>query len=231
MNCEDLRAWLDTERLETPTPEAREHMMQCAACQRAWTQACAALDVLRALPEPPVPPGLAERVLAFTRAATERSHHHAIRGWNLALAAAVVLGIGIGLLVAWVAGAPGTGYRLKDGVVMVPAGSVTTVHIALDSAHPINGVGFVIRVPPGMELQGHPGEQQVAWNGDLAQGRNVLNIDLIAKPGTAGTLETELHYDGQSSMLRTRVMAEGAPWRNWISGLLSHLGFGYRYRG
>lgn len=226
MNCEDLHAWLDTGRLETPTPEAREHMTQCAACQCAWTQARDALAVLRTLPEPPVPAGLAERVMTFTRPAAARGRRNTTRGWSLALAAAVVLGIGIGLLVTWMAGTPSAGYQLKDGVVMVPAGSVTTVRIALDSARPIRDVGFVIRVPRGVELQGHPGEPQVAWSGDLAQGRNVLNIDLIARPGAAGTLETELHYDGQSSMLRTRVMAEGAPWRNWISGLLSHLGLG-----
>ncbi|MBU6509340.1 MAG: hypothetical protein KGQ73_04055 [Gammaproteobacteria bacterium] len=184
------------------------------------------MAVLRTLPEPPVPAELAERVLAFTRPAAARGRRNAARGWSLALAAAVLLGIGIGLLVAWMAGTPSAGYQLKDGVVMVPAGSVTTVHIALDSAHPIRHVGFVIHVPRGLELQGHPGEPQVAWSGKLAQGRNVLNIDLIARPGAAGTLETELHYDGQSSMLRTPVVAEGAPWWNWITGLLSHLGLG-----
>lgn len=226
MNCEDLHAWLDTQRLDAPTPEVREHLTRCATCRRVWIRARDVLAVLRTLPEPSVPAGLAERLLTFTRPAAARGRRNAVRGWSLALAAAVVLGIGIGLLVARMAGTPGPGYHLKDGIVMVPAGSVTTVRIALDSARPVRNVGFVIRVPRGVELQGHPGEQQVAWNGELAQGRNVLNIDLVARPGATGTLETELHYDGQISMLRTRVVAEGAPWRNWISGLLSHLGLG-----
>ncbi|MGH8378880.1 MAG: hypothetical protein ACRER7_07975 [Gammaproteobacteria bacterium] len=226
MNCEDLHAWLDTERLDTPTPEVWEHLTQCGACQHAWTRTRDALGALRALPEPPVPSGLAERVLTFTRPAAARGRRNAVRGWSLALAAVLVSGIGISLLVAWMGGEPGHGYHLKDGIVMVPAGSVTTVRIALDSARPISDVEFVIRVPRGMELQGHPGEQQVAWNGELAQGRNLLNLELVAQPGAAGTLETKLHYGDQSSLLRTRVVAEGGPWRNWIFGVLSRLHLG-----
>lgn len=225
MNCNNLHAWLDSERLDTPPPAILAHLAQCAACRQAWVRTSAALTAMRALPEPPVPPGLAERMLAFARPATGRRHRPINRYWGLALAAAVVFGIGIGLALDWTVGAH-AGYQLRDGVVTVPADSMTTVRIALDSARPIDNVEFVIHVPEGIELQGHPGKREVAWSGALAQGRNVLNLKLLTQPGASGILETELRYDNKSNLFSTRIVAAGPWWRAWMTGLLSRLSFG-----
>lgn len=210
MNRKALHTALDTESLDTPAPEVLEHLAECAACRRAWAQARTVQETLRAFPEPPVPPGFAERVLAFTDISRERRPHRAAWGWGLALAASLLLGIGIGIALVWNTHAPPDGYQVRNGAVLVQAGTVTTVRIALDAARPIQDVGFVVNVPAGMELQGHPGEQQVAWNGALAAGRNVLALQLIAaKPGTSGTLETELHYGERNSSFKLHVVAVG----------------------
>ncbi|MBU6469469.1 MAG: hypothetical protein KGQ68_02110 [Gammaproteobacteria bacterium] len=226
MNCEQLHRRLDMEPLDTLAPELREHLSQCARCRRAWALQREMLAALRALPEPPVPPGFAERVLGSAWAATERRHRNVTRDWGLALAAAVLLGIGIGLALSWGAGTHG-GYQLQNGTVMVPAGRMTVVRIALDAAQPVHNVAFVITVPSGMHLQGHPGEERVAWNGELAQGRNVLNLQLIAQPGAAGTLETALHYAGRDNLFKVRVMAAGnESLRGLVHRLWARIGLG-----
>lgn len=226
MNCEQLHKRLDTEPLDALAPEVREHLSQCARCRRAWALERETLITLQALPEPPVPTGFADRVLASVRAATERRHRNVTRDWGLALAAAVLLGIGIGFALSWSTGTHG-GYQLQNGTVMVPAGRMTVVRIALDAAQPVHNVAFVITVPSGMHLQGHPGEEQVAWNGELVQGRNVLNLQLIAQPGAAGTLETALHYAGRDNLFKVRVMAAGnESLRSLVHRLWARIGLG-----
>lgn len=212
MDCNRMHRYLDTESLEAPTAEVAEHLTVCAACREAWARTQAAFGILRELPEPPVPPGYAERVLGFTRAAAyyQRRQQRAAWTWGLGLAAALLLGVGVGLHLTGASIASkgaGGGYQVRDGIVMVPAGSVTEVHLALDAGRPIHDVGFVINIPAGMELQGHPGERQVAWTGELVQGRNILNLPLVVKAGAVGTLEADLHFAGRENTLRIKVQA------------------------
>jgi hypothetical protein len=206
MNCKKLHALRDGDPPGNPPRELLDHLSAYASGRRDWALTRATREVLRTLPEPPVPPGLAERVFAFDRHGARR-RPDVIRTWSLALAAVLLLGIGIGIFITLAAGTHTSSYRVQDGTVMVPAGSMTTVRIALDAAHPLQDVGFVVKIPAGMQLRGHPGEPQVAWNGELAEGRNVLNLQLRAAPGAAGMLETDLHYADRISVLKVRVMA------------------------
>ena len=209
MNCNDLHAILDAGALaDMPPAEARAHLAACSACRRAWEQTRAALEVLHTLPEPPVPLDLAERILAFAHAPGKRQRRvPAIQPWGWALAAALLLGIGVGIFLTLAVGLNAPGYQVQDDTVLVPAGNVTTVRIALDATRPLQNVAFAVKIPAGMQLQGHPGEQQVAWNGELAQGRNVLNLELLAAPGAAGVVETDLHYGDHTSSFKLRVTA------------------------
>ncbi len=226
MNCNRLHNYLDTAPLGTPPPEVLEHLSHCAACRKTWMLGRETLKILQMLPEPPVPYAFAERVLAFTRRPGEPRHHGAAKGWALALAALLLLGIGIGIALQWAA-APTAGYQLRAGAILVPADTATVVRIALDAAHPLHHVDFIVNVPQGMQLQGHPGERQVAWSGELAQGRNVLNLQLVAEPGTAGTLETVLHYAGRDNIFKVQVMAiEDASLRGLVHRLLAWTGLG-----
>lgn len=210
MNCRQLLAILDKSPPQTLPPEALAHLAHCARCRQAWGLVRETRKILRTLPEPPLPPELATRVLAFTQDRHTGHRRFALPSWGLALAATLLLGIGIGVSLTFAA--RGTaGYRVQGQVLVVPAGSVTTVHIALDSVRSLQNVAFVVKVPEGMQLQGHPGAQQVAWNGELAQGRNVLNLDLLAAPGTAGILEADVHYANHTSTLKLRVAAAPAP--------------------
>ncbi|MDE2196854.1 MAG: hypothetical protein KGJ56_06670 [Gammaproteobacteria bacterium] len=223
MDCNRLHTYLDTEPLVAPPAEVLEHLSQCASCREAWALAGKVQRILRSLPEPYVPLGFEERVLILSRRASEHRHHRVARGWALALAATLLLGISIGIVLQWAA-APMGGYQLRTGAILVPADTATVVRIALDAAHPLHHVGFTVNVPQGMQLQGHPGEQQVAWSGELAQGRNVLNLRLVARSGAAGTLETALHYAGQDNIFKVQVVAiEDESLRGIVRRLLARM--------
>lgn len=226
MDCNQMHYTLDSGWLDAPTPEMLEHLKTCADCRSVWSRARASLSVLRGLPEPPVPAGYADRVLGFTRAAAyyHRRREHSAWAWGLGIAAALLIGISIGV---GLAGRPESDYQVRNGIVMVRVGAVTNVHLALDAGHPIQDVGFVINVPDGMELQGHPGERQIEWTGDLAQGRNILNLPLIAKAGATGTLEADLHFAGRENTLKVQVRAvENSALQGFIHRLWARMNLG-----
>lgn len=215
MECTRLRDYLDSDMYPELPPEVRVHLAECDACRREWVLAERVSDTLRRLPSPLPPAGFAER--ALDRAyRDEARHRQAVRGWSLALAATFVLGVGIGAVLHRGGASAGTdGYALQDGTVTLAPDSTTTVRIALDSGRAIRDVDFVIDIPAGMELQGHPGEQQVAWHGELKQGHNVLGLPLVAKAGASGILEAQLHHDGRDDVLKVHVVTSGGTgwWR------------------
>src|SRR5579859_801024 len=208
MDCNRLRAYLDTGVFSELPAEVRVHLGECAACRREWALAEQVAETLRGLPPPALPVGFADRVLDRTYRG-EAARQRAIRGWSLALAAVFLLGIGFGVALRWAVPARSDGYALQDGAVMLQAGSATTVRIALDAGRTIPDVNFVIDIPDGMELEGHPGERQVAWQGELKRGHNVLGLPLVAKAGASGILEAQLHHDGHDEVLKVRVVANG----------------------
>ena len=214
MDCRTVIEHLDSGASDAPAAELREHLAHCAACRKAWDAGRAAADTLKALPLPSMPAGFAERVLANTyREADHRDgRRRRLRDWGLALAATFLLGLGVGLVVASKAGGPADGYStLADGTLVLTPGNRTIVRIALDAERAIGDVDFVIDLPAGMELEGHPGERQVAWNGELKQGRNVLGLPLIAEAGASGELTTELRHDARDSVIKVRVVAARGP--------------------
>jgi anti-sigma factor RsiW len=93
MECREvhqlLSAWLDHELASTTEAALAAHVEKCAACRREWLR-LKALDAALGDLEAPVPPGLAEKVLARLRPRR--------RQWwqSIALAACLVLGLALG---------------------------------------------------------------------------------------------------------------------------------------
>ena len=88
--CERLSAWLDGELTEAERAAVAAHLEACAGCRRELAQ-LSALDAALESLSAPVPPLVAERVLARLRPPRRR------RGWrSLALAASLILGIVLG---------------------------------------------------------------------------------------------------------------------------------------
>src|SRR5690348_15339228 len=120
MDCRSVIEHLDSGGPGAPATELREHLAHCAACRKAWDAGRTAADTLKALPPPAVPAGFAERVLSNAYAQAERmdDRRRRLRDWGLALAATFLLGLGVGLVLAWNTGGRADGYRtLADGTL------------------------------------------------------------------------------------------------------------------
>lgn len=209
MDCNAFRNYLDGGFSGAPAAEVEAHLSACPSCRKAWDLNRQTLEILKALPEPGIPEDFADRMLAHAWSRHGRPALAARRRW-LALAATFVLGLGLGIVLTRANLADhAAAYTLRDGAVYLRSGDVTTVRIAVDAARDMDDVAFVIDVPAGMELQGHPGERRVAWLGNLKQGRNLLGLPLQATPGASGVLRAEVRHDDHDDVFRVRVMAAG----------------------
>jgi predicted anti-sigma-YlaC factor YlaD len=131
MECQEVRqllsAWLDNELDAAASKAVAAHLDKCKACRRHW---CKLRTLEAALGDltVPVPPGLAEKVLARTKP-PQRRHW-----WqSVALAACLVLGIALGGTMARSFYAPTTSGQIEAETASLdvfqdfPQGSLGTV--------------------------------------------------------------------------------------------------------
>lgn len=178
MNCERFRCnWTDWHEgwLETGAADMARHRDGCADCARYDRQMRRLVAELSELPLPDRADTPAGPVLAAAqRVAAPR--------W-VALAATLVLGIAMGLLLGDRSG--GSETVIADPVA-VQAASERRITIAVDSPRELDRVEFVVELPEGVELAGFPGQRSVRWEGRLAEGRSRLQLPLLIAPGTEG---------------------------------------------
>ena len=167
MRCEDLQSRLEAYADGGMPPGEREaaadHLRNCADCRRALARIDSVAAALAQAKTPPVPTGLAARVMAAARG---RQLAIATAGWNpvrwwrrvsmpmhAAAAAVLVVGLAAGLVMGWTAppatiqapttkaatqGDALTAYN-TDYLGDAPAGSLADSYLALVSGH--NGEG------------------------------------------------------------------------------------------
>lgn len=178
MNCERFRMqWTDWREglLESGGDEMARHRETCAACASYDRQMCRLVSELGQLPLP-------ERGPVPASAALRHAHHAAGPRW-IALAATLVIGIALGFLL---------GDHGRDGEMIVAdpvaleGGGAQRIAIAIESRRAYAQVDFVIELPAGVELAGHPGQRSVRWTGSLAEGRSRLQLPLQIEPGSDG---------------------------------------------
>ena len=154
---------------------------------------------LRQLPVPPPSAGFEGRVLGALR--RPRFHAALLRP---ALAAAVTLAVGL---------AAGLSLPRDSGRAAAPAASidlataeVKPVRLLFRSPRALSGVTVQLRLPEGVELQGHPG-RQLSWRTDLQAGANLLELPVIVHSGEGGMLTAELSLGQDRKQFAVMVKA------------------------
>lgn len=137
--------------------------------------------------------GLAGLPLPGEHAARRRRLPAGAPRWA-ALAATLVIGIALGLVLAQ-RGDPGT--TLEAAPVDLASASEQRIAIAIDSPREYDEVEFVVELPEGVELAGFPGQRQVRWKGALAEGRSRLRLPLrILHEAPGGDLVARVRHAG-----------------------------------
>lgn len=202
MGCESIRNKLDDYDVGTLSEsESRQvalHLEQCAACMAVWQQVRALRRQLAALPVPAMPDDL---LAGLARSGVHRARRR-FTGW--AVAATLLVGMTVGWFAARQAG---TDALAPMQQVTLKAGAVSTVSLAFQSRTAVDNVQFTLHVPEGFVLQGHPGEHELRWKGQLAEGRNLLRLPFTAVPGAHGVLRATLKSGQRERSFRIELEA------------------------
>ena len=208
MDCNEFRRnWSEWHAGELDPARAGAmsgHIADCPPCRRYDRQMAAMVSALEVLPVPGAGPDEQQPP------APERRWPRWPVAQAAALAATLVLGVAIGVLIG------------RDGPAGAPSGDpvrlagtgVHEVQLAFESPGAIRRVAFVVELPPGVEMVGYPDQRTVRWEGRLAEGRSRLRLPLrVTAPGADGTLVAHIERGSKRQTLRVPLEVAGGDGR------------------
>jgi hypothetical protein len=203
MECSDFTRQLDEYldgRLDVTRQGAMQaHLEACLACRRRHERSAALLAALRALPAPAPRPGFLDEALSRAAANGERGlRRHPLIG--MALAASLVLGVALGVFFAT--------QPPPVQTVTLALEQPETVRLVFHSAQPLSAAKMHLTLPRNIELVGYGGRRELAWQTDLREGANLLQLPLIAHGAAKGELVARLSHGEASKTFRVKVQVK-----------------------
>lgn len=112
-------------------------------------------------------------------------------------------------LVLWMLG----GMFLKTPEIReptIPAIAMTleeprTLNLVFSSATALANATMTVVLPPGVEVEGFAGQQEITWMTSLTAGKNVLPLTLIATSPQGGELLATLRHEDDDKSFRVQV--------------------------
>lgn len=144
----------------------------------------------------------------FDRALLKAAHSGSRRQRNRWVMTGVGGTIAAGL-VLWMLG----GILLKTPEIpepTIPAIAMTleeprTLNLVFSSATALANATMTVVLPPGIEIEGFAGRQEITWMTSLAAGKNVLPLTLIATSPQGGELMATLRHEDDDRSFRVQV--------------------------
>lgn len=205
MNCDQFRRqlhdFLDGSLDAAEVEAVRAHAAHCSGCRCRLAEEAALRAALRALPVPAPRPGFAQQ--ALRNATLPRGQHR--QGFWLGFGSALAAGLAFWLLLGtWVLESP---VPAKDPLpeVAIVLDEVRNVNLVFNSPRDLDGATLSIDLPPGVELEGFPGERTIAWETALAKGANALSLPLRATSQAGGELVARLEHNGRQKTVRLQL--------------------------
>lgn len=215
MSCNETRLalpdYIQNDLSPAEHDRVAQHLAGCRACNQVLESERAlghALEDRSAIPAPS--PGFEARVLGAAREVDNTGWSHSVLGG--AIAAALALGVGLGVLLQ-----PGvstedgrSGVASGEPAAEEPARSVAgpvdkTVRLAFRSGEALDNVTLTLELPPNVELASWPGRRKLSWQVSLDAGENVLSLPLkLLFPG-AGELVARLDTGDRQKTFRAPI--------------------------
>mgnify|MGYP000647500779 FL=1 len=119
---------------------------------------------------------------------------------------AVAAGLVMWLIGGFFLGAPQPNTPVADipGVVMTLA-EPQTVNLVFASKSKLDAATLTVTLPDGVELAGFPGQREIAWQTNLAEGKNLLPLELIALTPSGGEVLALLEHENRKRTFRLRI--------------------------
>ncbi len=161
---------------------------------------------LKAMPVPDPAPGFFAQATAA--AASEHARRQELRAlktrWLFSgVAATLVLAFLVSIFLDVPAGGPPT----EDAIpaIAMTVAEPQTVNLLFASAETLDHAVLTLQLPPGVELEGFPGQREISWETSLASGRNLLPLRLLAVAPAHGELLARLEHDSRDRVFRLQL--------------------------
>lgn len=227
MNCMEFRRHLgDYVDGEAPQQPARErHMQHCAGCaaqvaleRRLRARLCALADDDGSV----VGAERSGRLLAPWRRHARAGQR---RGWaavSVAAAASLVVGVLIGM--QWPASEAGVAQDVA-GVqfVALERGREQPVRLVLRSPGALPGASIHLMASDNVDLAGFPGQRELEWQADLAEGANLLELP-VTLHGGEGHLVATIRYGDRARTFNVTLQSRSDDQRSSLPGTAGRTG-------
>lgn len=207
MNCADAYRILElalTGPVEaTSLAAAREHAVHCRDC-RALLQATRGMrSVLGRVPPPPRDEVDAARQRIFGALRADEIRRRRWRPRAALAGAAMILAAFSGLSGWWLLGVDG-----QEPDVVLTADSDGQVGLLLESSQELKGARIILEAPERIAFRDHPESRRLAFETDLASGRNYLEIPVTAERGGGGCLLARIEHEARSSEMCVEIQVD-----------------------
>jgi hypothetical protein len=143
---------------------------------------------------------------ALVRATHEGTRRQRNRWVMTGFASAVAAGIVLWLVAGFFVSVPDT----SQPAATIPGVAMTleeprTVNLVFASKTALDAATLTVTLPDGIELAGFPGQREISWKTSLAEGRNLLPLELIALTPAGGEVLARLEHDNRKRTFRLRI--------------------------
>lgn len=209
---DQLDAYLDGELSAAERSALDAHVADCASCREAVAQQRRLRVLLADYGSSAVPlpdAGYFER--AIERAAAVGGRQRRQRWLMTGLGGAVAASLALLIVTRAPLHTPDAGVPpVDDGIpaVTMTLAEPRTINLVFSAQAALDDARLTIELPPGVELAGFPGRQQVTWTTSLRPGANLLPLTLIASaPAEGGLLHARLESGDDGSSFYVRITA------------------------
>jgi hypothetical protein len=164
-------------------------------------------EILALLKDYPMPEATAGY---FDQALVRATHEGSRRQRNRWLMAGFGSAVAAGLALWMIGGFFLTTPELPEANPTIPGITMTleeprTINLVFASAEALNAATLTVRLPPGIEMSGFPGQREVTWETSLTAGKNLLPLKLIATSPQGGEVFATLRHDDRGRTFRLRI--------------------------
>ena len=143
---------------------------------------------------------------ALVRATHEGTRRQRNRWIMTGFGSAVAAGIVLWLVAGFFVNTP----SVEQPVASIPGVAMTleeprTVNLVFASKTALEAATLTVTLPDGIELAGFPGQREISWKTSLAEGRNLLPLELIALTPAGGEVLARLEHDNRHRTFRLRI--------------------------
>ena len=206
MGCTRINDRLD-DYLDRDLPGAEmaaldAHIRECGDCAGTVERENELRTALASLPVEGPSTGFFER--AVEKAVKEGQRQNRGGGRTAAVFSAIAASLALVVAVTFFVGGPDEPSPEIAGLTMAMH-DMKTVNLVFSSKEALTDAVLVVHVPPGIEIQGYAGRQEIRWTTNLRAGKNVLPLELVAQDSGGGELVARLEHANKSKTFRIQV--------------------------